>query len=336
MCLTSAHADCPRYLRGSMALLDPEAATRGSAVPRATLAAILVLVLSAGISFGFVVQRGGIELPAAGTTPTSTSIALEPPPSETPFVEPSADPTDAASAVASIEPSPSVEASAVAIAVANGLAYAIAVADPGAHALADARSDGGADGRTHRGPDRRADAKADEEADERSLQAPRRVPGPAELLDLHDPLGRQPVQHRPLLRHLPEHDLRLEPEVRQRRPPARRRQDPDATAHPVRARSSPSTPPAPVDPARARAPRPCQAGAERLAFTPAAVGATDRSFALPAFKRGARPPTRTPNERSGGSDARNRHSERPAFTPANTNPVALRVDGNVRMPRLRT
>jgi hypothetical protein len=94
-----------------MALQDPEAAARGSAVPRATLAAILVLVLSAGISFGFVVQRGGIELPAAGTTPTSTLIALEPPPSETPFSEPSSDPTAAPSTVASLEPSPSVEAS---------------------------------------------------------------------------------------------------------------------------------------------------------------------------------------------------------------------------------
>jgi hypothetical protein len=111
VCLTSAHADCPRYLRGSMALQDPEAAARGSAVPRATLAAILVLVLSAGISFGFVVQRGGIELPAAGTTPTATLIALEPPPSETPFAEPSSDPTAAPSTVASLEPSPSVEAS---------------------------------------------------------------------------------------------------------------------------------------------------------------------------------------------------------------------------------
>ena len=104
VCLTSAHADCPRYLRGSMALQDPEAASRTSTVPRATLAAILVLVLSAGISFGFVVQRGGIELPAAGTTPTSTAIALAPEPSETPFVEPSDLPTDAASADASVEP----------------------------------------------------------------------------------------------------------------------------------------------------------------------------------------------------------------------------------------
>jgi LysM repeat protein len=44
-------------------------------VPRATVAALLILVLSAGISFGFVVKRGGIDLPVVGGEPSSSAVA---------------------------------------------------------------------------------------------------------------------------------------------------------------------------------------------------------------------------------------------------------------------
>lgn len=72
VCLRPAHADCPRYLRGSMAMSGPRA-RRTPALPRPTVAALLVLVLSAGVSFGFVLQRGGLELPVvAGGGPGST------------------------------------------------------------------------------------------------------------------------------------------------------------------------------------------------------------------------------------------------------------------------
>ncbi len=110
VCLRAAHTDCPRYLKGALAIGDPAAAARrASAVPRATLAALLILVLSAGISFGFVVQRGGIELPAAAPGPTSTAIALAPSPSDEatlePTIEPTVEPTEPASASASVEAS---------------------------------------------------------------------------------------------------------------------------------------------------------------------------------------------------------------------------------------
>ena len=101
-------------------------------MPKATLAAILILVLSAGISFGFVVQRGGIDLPVVAAAPSSTAIALAPSPS----IEPS-DPQRRAgdrpgrrrgelaapspSAVASPSPSP-----ALAVAVAIPTPFAIA------------------------------------------------------------------------------------------------------------------------------------------------------------------------------------------------------------------
>lgn len=64
MCLRASHADCPRYLKGSLSPVAPGQARSNRAMPGATLAALLVLVLSAGISFGFVVQRGGIAMPS--------------------------------------------------------------------------------------------------------------------------------------------------------------------------------------------------------------------------------------------------------------------------------
>jgi LysM repeat protein len=89
LCLHLSHADCPRYLRGgnagSEAIVDT--ARRASRLPRATGAALLVLVLSAGLSFGFVLRRGGIELPSfaapsggrpSATAPSSTTAAVVP------------------------------------------------------------------------------------------------------------------------------------------------------------------------------------------------------------------------------------------------------------------
>ena len=203
----------------------------GSPCRRRRVAAILVLVLSAGISFGFVVQRGGIDLPViaarAGARPRSPSRRRQP--SSRPSSRASSPrPTRPWSRRAPRprahrprrrhrrsprrrrrprpSPSPSAPPSS---------------SPPPTTAPAVTPTPDG---------DAPADAEADQEAEERPLQAPRPVPQPAELLDLHGPVGRQPVQHRPLLRDPVERDLRLEPAVRERRPPARRRPDPDATA----------------------------------------------------------------------------------------------------------
>jgi len=108
VCLQAAHSDCPRYLRGALAFPEPPRPRRAAAVPRATLAALLILILSAGISFGFVVQRGGIELPVVAAGPSSSQVAVvaSSPPSAT------ADPTEvpasvAASPAATPSPTPS-------------------------------------------------------------------------------------------------------------------------------------------------------------------------------------------------------------------------------------
>ncbi len=110
VCLKAAHADCPRYLRGAMTVQSGPS-RRPPAVPRATLAALLILVLSAGISFGFVVQRGGIDLPVVAADPSATEVAqvVTPTPAEI-TQAPSVPPTDspaAASASPSAEPTPS-------------------------------------------------------------------------------------------------------------------------------------------------------------------------------------------------------------------------------------
>jgi hypothetical protein len=116
LCLHLSHADCPRYLRGGLAGPEPdvEPPRRTSRLPRATVAALLVLVLSAGLSFGFVLRRGGIDLPsfaAASATPSSTVAAVVPSgPAETPspgVVSPSPDVTAEPSVTPSDAPSPS-------------------------------------------------------------------------------------------------------------------------------------------------------------------------------------------------------------------------------------
>lgn len=104
VCLTSAHADCPRYLRGAMLLAEPPA-RRTPTVPRATVAALLILVLSAGISFGFVVQRGGIDLPVMTGGASPSTVAVVDTPGPTGFIE---TPTPAASVAATASPSPIV------------------------------------------------------------------------------------------------------------------------------------------------------------------------------------------------------------------------------------
>jgi len=115
VCLNSAHADCPRYLRGAMLLAEPPP-RRTPTVPRATMAALLILVLSAGISFGFVVQRGGIDLPAVTTGASQSPVALADTPAPTPFIEtptpplsPSLAPTPSPQATPTLTPPPTPE-----------------------------------------------------------------------------------------------------------------------------------------------------------------------------------------------------------------------------------
>ncbi|MHB8960033.1 MAG: LysM peptidoglycan-binding domain-containing protein [Candidatus Limnocylindrales bacterium] len=76
VCLKAAHVDCPRYRR---ATAGGSSTVRGRiripAMPRATAAALVVLALSAGVSLGFVLQRGGIDLPSAAVSSGAAAVA---------------------------------------------------------------------------------------------------------------------------------------------------------------------------------------------------------------------------------------------------------------------
>jgi hypothetical protein len=104
VCLRDAHADCPRYLRGATDASSPTG--RGiPEIPKATVAALLILVLSAALSFAFVVQRGGIAMPVVGVSPSAIAAVATPIP-DVPDATEAPVPTQAPASVA-VEPSPS-------------------------------------------------------------------------------------------------------------------------------------------------------------------------------------------------------------------------------------
>ncbi len=76
VCLTPQHLACPRY-EGGMLLAGSATAPRAPrGLTRATVAALVILALSAAMSFTFVMARGGITLP---DRPTTTGVAAAPP-----------------------------------------------------------------------------------------------------------------------------------------------------------------------------------------------------------------------------------------------------------------
>jgi len=124
VCLRPAHVDCPRYRRAVAAPKAVHGPIRTPAMPKAIAASLVVLALSAGISFGFVVQRGGIDLPAsaapsgaaaavtAGPTaflPTAAATGAATPestplPTAAPTAQPTVSPAAAESPTAAISP----------------------------------------------------------------------------------------------------------------------------------------------------------------------------------------------------------------------------------------
>ncbi len=111
VCLRAAHVDCPRYRRR---IAPPRPAAHGPIrtppIPRAIAASLVVLGLSAGISFGFVIQRGGIDLPPSAP-PSAAAVISSPSPAPAASapgasVEPSAGPTKGPTPAPTASPSP--------------------------------------------------------------------------------------------------------------------------------------------------------------------------------------------------------------------------------------
>jgi LysM domain len=112
LCLSTAHVNCPRYLRGSVGLptpVEPVAATR--TVTPATAAALALFGLAFVVSVGFVVATGGLALTAAAPTSSPGGAVLgeidAAPPSPVLTPEPTVEPTPISTPTATASPSPS-------------------------------------------------------------------------------------------------------------------------------------------------------------------------------------------------------------------------------------
>lgn len=110
VCLTASHINCPRYLRG--ALVAAEAPVRrvrvGAALTPAITVALVVLVLSFGVSVGFVVANGGLTLPvaiSASPAPSGTAAAVGPSAEPTVRVTPPASSPPATASASPVTPS---------------------------------------------------------------------------------------------------------------------------------------------------------------------------------------------------------------------------------------
>jgi hypothetical protein len=126
VCLTPSHVECPRYVRATL-VVPPSRLRAGTRDrPTATIAASLILAISAITSVGYVVGSGGITMPVAAVTPSPspapTDVAVASPsieaspalvsPSPAPSPEPSLapSPSPAPSPEPSLAPSPSPSA----------------------------------------------------------------------------------------------------------------------------------------------------------------------------------------------------------------------------------
>jgi LysM repeat protein len=123
VCLTSGHANCPRYLRGVLIPREAVARTpvkRGPSAP--VIAASLALVTAAAASIGFLLVRGGLGMPVpsiqpslvavVSPAPSSAAVAIASPsptvaaPSPTPSPAPTASPTLAPTPSPTLAPTP--------------------------------------------------------------------------------------------------------------------------------------------------------------------------------------------------------------------------------------
>ena len=182
VCLTSGHVNCPRYLRGSHGTTEPLArASATRTVTPATSGAIALFLVAFVASIVFVVANDGmtLEVAAVPTAAASGNVlgAIE---TEAPTAQPT--PTRRPRRARS-RPRHRRRRRA--------RARARRRSPPRARAPC-------------RRPSRPLNPSPTREADQEAVVQPVRpadaLPGPAGLLDLQDPVRRQPVQHRQLLR----------------------------------------------------------------------------------------------------------------------------------------
>ncbi len=106
VCLTSGHSNCPLYLRGTLIAGDAIAAAPPRRGPSAAIVgSILVLIAAAAMSVGFLLVRGGFDLPRGRRRPEPArgrAVGERSSPSDAPIATPVA-----TSPAASVVESPS-------------------------------------------------------------------------------------------------------------------------------------------------------------------------------------------------------------------------------------
>ena len=109
VCLTTSHVNCPRYLRGMAMAGTPPPRPARQPVSAAVLGAALVVVLAIAASFGFLVVRGGFDLPSA--SPGGSQFAIVPPSPSAPTESSTVAPSPSVTPNPTSSPSPSLATS---------------------------------------------------------------------------------------------------------------------------------------------------------------------------------------------------------------------------------
>jgi LysM domain-containing protein len=108
VCLTAAHINCPRYLRGLLLAGAEAPKPVREPISPAVIGASIVLAAALAASFGFLAVRGGFDLPLRTPQPSLVAVA----PNGSPSPSPNATPSPVIPASASPSPSPSPEPTA--------------------------------------------------------------------------------------------------------------------------------------------------------------------------------------------------------------------------------
>ena len=186
VCLASGHINCPRYLRGAVVVAEvPAPVVRTASSLSHARAGVLPRLGPGGQRLGRL--RAGPRWPGTGRgRPASPGASVT------------------AVAAASASPTPTCRPDR------HGAAERSR--DRRSHAVPDATSRVPARHRADPSPAApTADTDGQADPDLRPIRAPGGVSGDGALLDLSSPGGRQPVQHRPLLRRLARQHLRPQP-----------------------------------------------------------------------------------------------------------------------------
>ncbi len=88
VCLTSAHINCPRYMRGAVVVSEPaRIANVTRSVKPVTAGALVAFGLAFLVSVGFVVANGGLVLSGAvvSPSPSASGLAVAETPAPTPI-----------------------------------------------------------------------------------------------------------------------------------------------------------------------------------------------------------------------------------------------------------